>query len=273
MDDRPGWRRWAGGVTPSAVRSDIARYGRVPEALIYLDHPQAGLAVRVFAALDRVRGRDGSAFPRREDLAERLHVTERTIDRGLDILEQCGFIEIERRGKRLPNTYTLIFPLPGESTYVSTHEADESTQVSSHLPENGGGEWTQMSTPIMGEVIHTNNPSVKPRQCRHIDDFETWYAAFPRRVERKQALKSYLARRSEGISADDLLTAATNYAKVGRETNRSVEFTKHPATFLNNGRWEDWLPGGAALTEHESKSSSSSVLVTMGNGSTIRMLR
>lgn len=74
-------------------------------------------------------------------------------------------------------------------------------------------------------------------------DFEVWLKAYPRRVSRPQAFKAYQALRRKGVSADDLLTAAQRYAENGRRTNRPIDKTRYPATFLNNG-WDDWLPGG-----------------------------
>lgn len=79
-------------------------------------------------------------------------------------------------------------------------------------------------------------------------DFEEWWAAYPRRLSKPQALKTYVAKRKAGASRDALLAAAHRFADHCRREGTDPKFIKYGATFLNNG-WEEWLPGGAAEAE------------------------
>lgn len=127
-------------------------YGRVPEVLIWLDDRSAAHACRLFAALDRMAGRDDRAWPGRDFLAERLHVSADTIDRAMRLLRQQGCIEIHRRGCKKSNVYTLAFPLseaPSESAPVRSHPESESAPVRSHPPS----ESAPVRTPLKGKPI------------------------------------------------------------------------------------------------------------------------
>jgi len=71
-----------------------------------------------------------------------------------------------------------------------------------------------------------------------IDAFEQWWAAYPRRVAKKFALKCFERLRSSGeVPFEVLLSATKNYARsvVGKD----MKYVAHPATWLNAGRWDD----------------------------------
>ena len=67
------------------------------------------------------------------------------------------------------------------------------------------------------------------------DDFIDWYAEYPRKAGRAAAEKAYVKAR-EKASAETMLAGAKSYAS---DPNRSPEFTKLPATWLNAGCWDD----------------------------------
>jgi len=65
------------------------------------------------------------------------------------------------------------------------------------------------------------------------DDFETWWAAYPRKVGKGQAKPAY-DRALRKTSADVLLNALKSYTFDTRE-----RFVPHPSTWLNGERWLD----------------------------------
>ena len=70
-------------------------------------------------------------------------------------------------------------------------------------------------------------------------DFPDWYTLYPLHKGRKAALKAYLLARKE-VSAADLLAGAQRYASA--MTGTEPRFIAHPATWLNQGRWNDEYP-------------------------------
>lgn len=77
-----------------------------------------------------------------------------------------------------------------------------------------------------------------------ITEFDQFWDAYPRRVDRGHALKAYTARRNEGAVAVELETAARNYSKSCRSKNTAKEYIKHGKTFLaKDGPWTEWVAG------------------------------
>lgn len=86
-------------------------------------------------------------------------------------------------------------------------------------------------------------PPAKPDKPRYEPEFEVFWKAYPRQVEKGNAYKKYMARRKDGYSAEDLLTAAKNYAAQCRRQGTQKEYIKHPKTFLSDSLpFTDFLP-------------------------------
>lgn len=74
-------------------------------------------------------------------------------------------------------------------------------------------------------------------------EFEEFWAAYPRQVEKATAYKKYMARKKDGFSPEELLIAAKNYAESCRRKRTAEEYIKHPSTFLSaNTPFIDYIP-------------------------------
>jgi predicted phage replisome organizer len=75
-------------------------------------------------------------------------------------------------------------------------------------------------------------------------DFDLFWAAYPRKKERKRAWKSWGARLKAGAQPADMIAAARNYAGECERKGRVTEYIKHPSTFLGPSEpWTDYLEG------------------------------
>ena len=84
---------------------------------------------------------------------------------------------------------------------------------------------------------------VKPTAEKYTPDFDVFWATYPRKEEKGNAYKKYMARIREGYSPDELLLAAKNYALQCRRQNTERKYIKHPKTFLSDSRpFLDFLP-------------------------------
>ena len=84
-----------------------------------------------------------------------------------------------------------------------------------------------------------------PREAAYPKDFEEFWAAYPRKVDKGAAYKKYRARRKDGWSAHELLTAAEGYAAQCRKKKTEKEYIKHPKTFLGDTTpFTQFLPQG-----------------------------
>lgn len=117
-------------------------------------------------------------------------------------------------------------------------------------------------TPLPGEtadVAGEEPPEEKPRPTpkpKYSPSFEAWWKAYPKKVGKDAAYRSWkkIGKRGD-VSAADLIKAVE--AQVAAEHFRGrdgQDFVPNPATWLNQGRWADEIAsayGGGGLPEAE----------------------
>lgn len=69
------------------------------------------------------------------------------------------------------------------------------------------------------------------------EEFNTFYAAYPKHVSRKAAETAYAKARKSGVTAEELLSGARRYA--AERKGQDPHFTAGPAPWLNQERWTD----------------------------------
>jgi hypothetical protein len=67
--------------------------------------------------------------------------------------------------------------------------------------------------------------------------FQTFWELYPRKVAKRSAQASW--NRLSELEQKEALDALTNHLKYWKLKETSKEFIPHPATWLNQGRWED----------------------------------
>ncbi|QNB45859.1 hypothetical protein BR63_05735 [Thermanaerosceptrum fracticalcis] len=74
-------------------------------------------------------------------------------------------------------------------------------------------------------------------------EFETFWSHYPRKVEKKGAYKCWNTRLKEGVSPEDMIMAAKNYAAECKRKNTEEQYIKHPKTFLGpNTPFMEYVP-------------------------------
>lgn len=152
----------------------------------------------------------------------------------------------------------------GYAELVKQRNADGTTTSEWHITEeptrarfpNPGETNTGEPRPLVSteEQGLKNNPPTPQRGEQAKDDYPPDFLAcwdiYPRKLEKKNALKAYRARLRAGASPDQLLHATKHYAEHVTATGTELRFVKHPATFYGPGDpWRDYLdgpPGGSA---------------------------
>lgn len=77
-------------------------------------------------------------------------------------------------------------------------------------------------------------PPQRPKDPKYPPAFETFWAAYPRKVDKGEAHKKYRARRNDGYSDEELLEAANAYALRCKKDKTDRKYIKHPKTFLSD---------------------------------------
>ena len=75
-------------------------------------------------------------------------------------------------------------------------------------------------------------------------DFDQFWAAYPRKVNKAGALKSF---KKTGVSLDVILKALENHKRSAQWTKDGGAFIPHPTTWLNQRRGEETLPGDPSV--------------------------
>ena len=85
-------------------------------------------------------------------------------------------------------------------------------------------------------------------------DFEAFWAAYPRKLEKKATWRAWRARRKSGVAPGDMIRAAEHYAAAKRQQGAAPEHIKHAATFI--GRDEHYLEFVAGIPAGEARAGS-----------------
>lgn len=72
-------------------------------------------------------------------------------------------------------------------------------------------------------------------------EFDTWWAAYPKKVGKTAATRAYAKARKEA-TAQELLDGLSNAVAVWTSEGQDVKYVPHPASWLNAGRWMDEQP-------------------------------
>jgi DNA-binding MarR family transcriptional regulator len=198
----------------------------------------------------------GESWPSLEVLAQKARLTKRQVCKVLDKLQAAGEIRRERStGGRNRRTRYFIVLNPTENGEIKTvlkkhcnknsvFGDTKTVSYSSHALNRHRTVNKRESTESDKLIPDSLSPKSKrkptwpdPAQVRA---FETWYAAYPKRVGRKPALKAWLKLDPDSALVETIMTATARYAdlKAGVE----ARFVLDPATWIYQERWTDETP-------------------------------
>ena len=183
---------------------------------------------------------DGGAWPSLATLARYANVDERSVRRSIASLVALGELAVEvnaggtgaTRGDRRPNLYRILVTADGGTPASSRDGADGRTPTSLR----GDAYVTHGRTPTSPE------PSIEPSDNRPPpltppDGFAEFWAAYPRRAGRRAAEAAWTRAVARAKVAPAVIVAAA--AAYRDDPNREDAYTAHPATWLNQDRWDD----------------------------------
>lgn len=196
-----------------------------------MSHPDiTGNAIRLYLQLRKYSNKDFTAYPSRRRLADDLGISIPTVDSAKEVLISIGAITMEHRGSptnnsQTSNLYTVMWQEPvnnlargGKETYTGVVKK----------PAQG---WEKNPhTNLYPINSNPTNPNIVTA-----DPFDEFWLAYPRKAGKAAARKSFTVA-LKTTNAQTLIAAATNYRC---DPNREDQYTKHPATWLNQGCWDD----------------------------------
>lgn len=126
-------------------------------------------------------------------------------------------------------------PPPDHSHQIKDHNINHQSLTVAEVD-------AQAREPMQGE-IQIDLPAEEPPLSKAAlakqlaEDFNDWYALYPKHVGRGAAVNSYTRARKNGATVEELIAGARRYA--AERKGQDPQFTAAPATWLNQERWTD----------------------------------
>ena len=99
---------------------------------------------------------------------------------------------------------------------------------------------TQENAFVVDTDKNREDKGSKDKNRVYVENFEEFWAVYPRQSEKKLAEKQYAIVLRQGVDEACLINAAKNYAESCEILETPVNFIKNPANWLRDGTWNDY---------------------------------
>ena len=212
-----------------------------------------GRARLVLLAIADHQGEIG-AWPSIETLAKMVNASERSVQRDIAELVSLGeLIKHEQaapsRGQYKANLYWVNLPSVAHLIPGVTDSFSGVTELQPGVTELQPGVTELMPGVTAGGALTLTRTITKPLlKDIHRNDFDLFWSSYPLKVG-KSAARAAFVKAMKQTDIDTIIAGAIRYMN---DPNRDPAYTKHPATWLNAGCWDDELLP-AKLTKGEMK--------------------
>jgi hypothetical protein len=256
-------------------------------AVLASGEPYAARCLAIAIAL-HLSVQKGRCDPGHKALRQDTGMSTRSVERWAARLERDGWLGIKHGGRGHTNSYILTTPaaamtrqhvadqkphmtrqrVADQTSFLDFDPplpADMTRHIASDDPPHAVGQKSVLNNekrkaekkdspadfaPRPEEDKPTRrrkNPDPTPTGADLADAFDRFWAAYPRKVAKEAARKAF-AKAVEGVGNPDTLVAGAQRYAVER-SGEPPKYTKHPATWLNAGCWEDELPGAPIIDQ------------------------
>lgn len=173
---------------------------------------------------------DISIVAGRDKIAERCRLHQSVISSATTELEKLGWVEkVGRGGRSVKTTYRLTTP----KTVADSATVTQPETVTDYVSKTVADSATRLYRTEVYTDICVKKPSADP------DYFADFWKQYPKKVAKPLAMKAWRKIKPTGQLLADLM-AGLQRMKVSADWLKSGgQFIPHPATWLNDRRWED----------------------------------
>lgn len=195
---------------------------------VWENSPCKGSALLIHLAFADFADDEGTCWPSQARLADKARCTVENVRLTTRQLEEQGLIElVEKSNGRGSHKYRVNTPVSQPPKIFGP-------------PKSQGGDSPNLKgvTPQNSFLRTINEPSKEPPSfsvIASLDHFEEFWDVYPRKVGKKAATTAFV-KACRKASAQAIIDGARRFAA---DPNREEQFTPHPTTWLNQGRWED----------------------------------
>ena len=146
-------------------------------------------------------------------------------------------------GNRLPESGMPLSGIPQSGTHKKNNPKkinpkNTKDKKDMRIPDGkrvdlAQGELVQTAAATPAQPSEQNKPANK-----YPADFEEWYAQYPRKKAKGDALKAYKAARKL-VGQQELVEKTAKYARYVEQSGMEPRFVPYPATWLRAAQWDD----------------------------------
>ena len=202
---------------------DKGYYAIIPANVRYDDKLNAN-AKLLYGEITALCNEKGYCWASNNYFAELYKVDKVTVSRWIGNLKDRGYVSVEMQYKegtnQILNRYIRLCN-EGIGNSVNTPQQNDQHPVSKIVKDNN-------------TVNNTTNITIN-----NIDHFESFWAAYPRKVGKAQAQKVWSKLKPDEETVRLIAENIALRIKYGEWSDSNKTFIPHASTYLNNARWED----------------------------------
>lgn len=173
---------------------------------------------------------DISIVAGRDKIAERCRLHQSVISSATTELEKLGWVEkVGRGGRSVKTTYRLTTP----KTVADSATVTQPETVTDYVSKTVADSATRLYRTEVYTDICVKKPSADP------DYFADFWKQYPKKVAKPLAMKAWRKIKPTGQLLADLMAGLQRMNVSADWLKSGGQFIPHPATWLNDRRWED----------------------------------
>ena len=191
---------------------------------VWRESKSDGRARLVLLAIADHQGEIG-AWPSIATLARMVNASERSVQRDIKHLQAIGELKVEVQNAPTKQQYKSNLywvTLPSVATGVTNATAGVTDSASG---VTAGGVQTLIEPLLKVNLTHAQNDEL----------FQEFWNAYPRKLDKAKAFRAFKSALKRA-KFEDILAGVIAYRN---DPKRDPDYTKYPATWLNNDAWEN----------------------------------
>ena len=181
-----------------------------------------GRARLVLLAIADHQGEIG-AWPSISTLAKMVNSSERSVQRDIQHLQSIGELKVE------------VQNAPTKSQYKSNLYWVTLPEVTAGVTESQSGVTDSTSGVTAGGVQTLIEPLQETNKAQTEKLFDEFWTTYPRKLDKAKAFRAFRSALKRA-KLEDILAGVIAYRN---DPKRDPDYTKYPATWLNNDAWEN----------------------------------
>lgn len=146
-------------------------------------------------------------------------------------------------GNRLPESGMPSNGMPSSGTYKKNNSKkinskNTKDQKDMRIPDGKRVDLAQGELVEMADATPAQPSPAKKPANKYPADFEEWYAVYPRKKAKGDALKAFKAARKL-VGQQELVEKTAKYARYVEQSGMEPRFVPYPATWLRAAQWDD----------------------------------